>query len=199
MKKATIVILLILLNTSAFTQRNPEVGITFTNTISAKPLSSFGDLFKKPFHPGIELSYGFNWATKPNHDWYQQIKLGYFFHRFVQHGIPLYTNFGYRYKFTPHIFTEVSIGGGYLHSIPATAKLKADANGDYKNNKGIGRPQAMAAFNIGAGYKFTTVPLKLYVNYQPRIQFPFVKSYVPMLPYNSLMIGAAVPLNKTQL
>ena len=163
------------------------------------PFSKFGGLFQSPFHPGVELSYGFNWKTKPKHDWYQQIKLGYFYHRFVQHGIPLYTNIGYRYKFSAHFFSEAAIGAGYLHSIPATAQFKLDSDGEYQNGKGIGRMQAMFVFNLTAGYTFHPThkkPVSIFATYQQRIQTPFVKSYVPLLPYNTLMIGAKMSLKK---
>lgn len=181
------------------TGRRRELGVALTNNNSAFPFSKFGGLFQGPFHPGIELSYGLNWKTKPKHDWYQQIKLGYFYHRFVQHGIELYTNTGYRYKFSPSIFTEAAIGAGYLHSIPATAKLKLDDDGEYQNNKGVGRMQFMFVFNLGAGYTFNPTakkPVSVFVTYQQRIQAPFVKSYVPLLPYNSLMIGGKINLGK---
>src|SRR6478752_5432945 len=180
-------------------QHNKEIGIAITNSNSAMPFNKFNGLFQSPFHPGIELSYGFNWKTKPKHDWYQQIKLGYFYHRFVQHGIPLYTNIGYRYKFSGHFFSEAAIGAGYLHSIPATAQFKLDSDGEYKNGKGIGRMQAMVVFNLTAGYTFHPThkkPVSIFATYQQRIQTPFVKSYVPLLPYNTLMIGAKMGLKK---
>ena len=183
----------------ATAQHNKEIGIAITNSNAAFPFSKFGGLLQSPFHPGVELSYGFNWKTKPKHDWYQQVKLGYFYHRFVQHGIPLYTNVGYRYKFSTHLFTGAALGAGYLHSIPATAKFKLDDDGEYKNNKGIGRAQAMVIFNINVGYTFNPTlkkPVSVFATYQQRIQTPFVKSYVPLLPYNSIMIGAKMRLNK---
>jgi hypothetical protein len=176
-------------------QHNKQIGVAITNSNSAFPFSKFGGLFKAPLHPGAEFSYNFNWKTKPRHDWYQQIILGYFYHRFVQHGITLYTNAGYRYKFSSRIFAEASLGAGYLHSIPATAKLRLDDNGNYNNNKGIGRAQAMMVFNIGSGYTINPSvkkPVTLFANYQQRIQTPFVQSYVPLLPYNSIMIGARI-------
>jgi len=183
-------------------QHNKQIGVAITNSNSAFPFSKFGGLFQAPFHPGAEFSYGFNWKTKAKHDWYQQIMLGYFYHRFVQHGITLYTNAGYRYKFSSRLFAEASLGAGYLHSIPATAKLKLDDNGDYNNNKGIGRMQAMMVFNIGCGYNINPSakrPVTLFANYQQRIQTPFVKSYVPLLPYNSLMIGARISMKKNTM
>lgn len=192
-----------LLFLKASSQRSHEWGIAITNNNAAYPFSTFGGLFQSPFHPGAEFSYGFNWKTKSKHDWYQQVKLGYFYHRFVQHAIEVYTNTGYRYKFSSRFFAESAIGVGYLHSVPATAKLKFDDNGEYKDNKGVGRMQAMFVFNAGAGYVVDPVsqrPVSIFATYQQLIQAPFVKSYVPLLPYNSIMIGAKITFkNKQQL
>ncbi len=109
----------------------------------------------------------------------------------------MYSNFGYRYKFSPLFFAETSIGAGYFHSIPATAKLKANSNGDYENDKGVGRMQAMLVFNISAGYTFNTKKsISIYTLYQQRIQTPFINSYVPVLPYNSFQLGVKMRLKK---
>jgi hypothetical protein len=198
MKHFTIIPLCLLVLVTA-AQRNKELGVAFTNSNSAMPFSKFGGLFQTPFHPGIEFHYGFNWKTKSRHDWYQQIMLGYFYHRFVQHGISLYTNFGYRYKFSSHFFSEASLGAGYLHSIVATAQLELNNDGEYKSDKGFGRMQAIVVFNLGAGYTFNTKakqPVSIFAAYQQQVQTPFVKSYVPLLPYNSFKMGGKINLKK---
>lgn len=199
MKQLLITSIIALLIITANAQKQKYLAIATFNTQTDLPFGKFAGMFSKVYHPGIEATWGKNFSIKKKHDWFWDLRAAYFFHRFVQHGIPLYTNIGYRYKFTNRISADVAIGGGYMQSIPATAKLKLDANGDYKNNKGIGRVQAIAAFGIGAGYTIypsTNKPLKFFINYQQRIQMPFVKSYVPLLPYNSFMIGISKPLRK---
>src|SRR5205823_12476782 len=88
--------------------------------------------------------------------------------------------------------SAVIIGAGYLHSIPATDKLKLNKNGDYENNKGIGRIQAMASFGLRVSFLINpkaSRPFSIFSEYQQMVQMPFVKSYVPLLPYNCFMIG----------
>ena len=84
-----------------------------------------------------------------------------------------------------------------MQSIPATAKLKLSDNGEYKNDKGIGRSQALAAANFSIGYAIHRSAIKsakVFITYQQFLQTPFVKAYVPILPYNSLLIGCSIPL-----
>ena len=182
-------------NSSA--QKNKQISIAFLNTGSAYPFSQFGKLITTVQHPGVELGYSFNWKTKKKHDWYQECKLAYFYHRFVQHAIPLYTDIGYRYKLSQRLTAQVALGAGYLHSIPATAQLKLAPNGGYKNDKGIGRMQALGAVNFGIRYPIKP-PVNLFITYQQLVQMPFVKAYVPMLPYNSLMIGVSTFLRSNK-
>lgn len=181
----------------AQSKKQKQLSIALINTQSATPFGKFSSLLYKELHPGIEAGLSFNWKTKLKHDWFQEFKAGYFFHRFVQHAIPVYTNIGYRYKFSKRFSAETMIGGGYLHSIPATAKLKLDENGEYRNNKGIGRGQAMINFSLRASYTINSAgakPIRIFSQYQQLVQMPFVKSYVPLLPYNSFMIGISWPL-----
>ena len=197
MKNICVLLSLLFITTFASAQKKKEISIAFVNAASAYPFSQFGSLVTNVQQPGIELGYGFNWKTKNKHDWYQEIKFGWLYHRFVQNAFSLYTDVGYRYKFSPHWIAQAAIGAGYLHSVPATAKLKLDDNGEYKNDKGIGRAQAMAVLNFGAGYIIHPSgkkPLKIFITYQQFLQTPFVNAYVPILPYNSLLIGCSMPL-----
>lgn len=196
---AVIFILAGSLRSNAQNSENRYVSLAIFNTQNAKPFGKFEGLFEEVLHPGIEAGYGKNILLKNNHEWFLELKLAYFYHRFVQHGVPFYLNFGYRYKLTDHFSTEASIGGGYMHSIPAVAQLKQNDNGEYVSAKGIGRPQATASFAIGVGYTpnpHSLRPITLFTSYQQRVQMPFVKSYVPLLPYNSFFIGLKTPVNK---
>lgn len=197
MKNIYCLLLLLFITTFASAQKKKEISIAFVNAASAYPFSKFSSLVTSIGQPGVEIGYGFNWKTKSKHDWYQEIKLGWLYHRYVQNALSLYTDVGYRYKFSNHWMAQTAIGAGYLHSIPATAKLKLDNNGEYKNEKGIGRAQAMAVLNFSAGYipdPLGSRPLKIFITYQQLLQTPFVKAYVPILPYNSLLIGISTPL-----
>jgi hypothetical protein len=193
MKLIILLLLLCAITTQTQAQkRQKQFSLSILNMQSAMPFEKFAGLFNGPLHPGVEGGIGFNWKTKPKHAWFQEFKAGYFFHRFVQHAIPVYADFGYRYKFSQRISSDVLIGAGYLHSIPATAKLKMNKNGEYENNKGIGRMQAMVIFGLRFNFKINptaTRPLTIFSQYQQLAQMPFVRSYVPLLPYNGFSFG----------
>jgi hypothetical protein len=161
-------------------------------TQNAKPFGKFAGLFEEVIHPGIQAAYGRNISMAQHHDWFVELRLGYFYHRYVQHAIPFYLDLGYRYKIGDRFSAESSFGAGYMHSIPATAQLKLADNGNYVNGKGLGRMQAIAIFSLGFSYTINphaARPMKVFTAYQQMAQMPFVKSYVPVLPYNTFLIG----------
>jgi hypothetical protein len=165
------------------------------NTQNELPYGKFGGLFTEIFHPGIEGGIGKNFSSIKKHDWFAELKVSYFYHRFIQHGIPVYGNLGYRYKFSDRFSTEASLGLGYMHSIPASSKFKLE-NGEYTNNKGAGRMQGMVNNALGINYVIhpeAKKPIMAFLLYQQRLQLPFIKSYVPLLPYNSFQFGVKMP------
>lgn len=175
------------------------LSISMSTTQNAIPFSKFAGMFDENLHPGIEITKGTNFHTGKKHDWFFELRLAYFFHRFVQHGLAIYGSLGYRYKVTGRMFLSSSLGGGYQHSIPVTRQLKAGNSGNYENAKGIGRMQVIATFNLSAGYELNPKAersVTVFTGYQQRVQFPFVSSYVPLLPYSSLHVGITTPLIK---
>ena len=191
----------VLLNMALFAtaQKQKYLSIGIYNAQNAMPFGKFTGLFGEILHPGIEFGYGKVLSQKQKHEWFAEVKLSYFYHRYVQQGIPLYANFGYKHKIIERLSAEISLGLGYMHSIPATSKFKLNSNGEYENNKGVGRMQATAIFGIGLNYMLSPDnprPTRIFGIYQQRVQMPFVRSYVPLLPYNSFMVGASRPIKK---
>jgi len=199
MKHSLIIVALLITVISVNAQKEKYLSLGVYNTQNAMPFGKFSGLFSEILHPGIEFGYGKILSQMQKHEWFGELKLSYFYHRYVQHGIPLYVNLGYRYKIVQRLSAEASFGLGYMHSIPATGKYKLNGGGEYENNKGVGRMQATASFGIGLNYVLTPAsakPVKIFTLYQQRVQMPFVRSYVPLLPYNSFMVGASRPIKK---
>lgn len=186
---------------TSYAQKEKYYSFALTNNHTAYPFQSFSKLFTKDFHPGFLVGYGFNWKSKPKHDWYQEFAAGYFYHQFVQHAIPVNTQFGYRYKTKGRLQASAALGAGYLHSIPDADVMKLNSDGEYENAKGIGRGQVMIKFSLGPEYRFTLKDrtASAFIRYEQMLQTPFINSYVPLLPYNSLAIGIKTNLKNATM
>jgi hypothetical protein len=184
-----------MLSAKAQKNRFDHYSVAFTNLHTNLPFQSFTGLFTKEFHPGLEISTGFKWKEKPKHDWFQEFSFGYSYHRWVQHSIAIYTSACYRYKFPKRFYSDVSIGAGYLHAIADSKIFKLQSDGNYKKKFNWGRPQVMAGLSIGIGKSFSNGKA-VFLKYQQRLQAPFIKSYVPLLPENMMHIGLTIPVHK---
>ena len=183
--------------TTAFGQKRERfLSTSITNQHTDFPFSKFGSLFTREFHLGFEAGYGFLWRSRKKHDLLQSFHAAYFHHRFVQHAVPLYTTLGYRYKISERFSFQAAAGGGYLHSVTDAAVMKADEFGNYRNAKGLGRGQAIIVFSLAPECKTTMAqrPVRFHLRYSQMLQTPFVRSYVPLLPYNQIAIGASFHL-----
>lgn len=175
-----------------------NLSIAITNAHTAKPFSSFSRLLYQDWHPGIETGTSFSWSKQKKHEWFQTFNAGYFYHRWVQHTVSLYSELGYRYKLPLHFFGETKLGIGYMHAIADSKIYKIDSENGVKNKTNLGRPQGMASFSLELQKGISKKDGKIFVRYQQRLQFPFVKNYVPLLPYNMLMTGIKMPINSNQ-
>jgi hypothetical protein len=174
-----------------FTQLTLETG----NAVTALPFVGAPQLFYTNYHPFTTLGARLVWKEKGKHAWEQSINLGYIYHRFVQHSIPLFTETIYRYDFNKSFSMRAHLGLGYLHSIPGTERFALNDQGEYEKISNLGRAQAGVKFSVSAAYALTQ-DLQLSLNYGVLGQLPFVKSYVPLLPYNTIQLGIAKSISK---
>ena len=164
------------------------------NVHTARPFGSFSGLFGREVHPGFEAGMGWNWNSKSKHRWFQEAKLGYFYHRWVQHSMALYTEFGYRYKLPAQFSIEAKLGGGYSRVIVANQVFVMDIDKNQQYKQVIsGRGQAILTTSFALNKSLGKERYKrIFFLYQQRLQTPFVKSYIPLLPYNIAAVGIAV-------
>jgi hypothetical protein len=200
MRKCILILLgvtFLLLRANAQKHKLDHYSVAITTLHNNLPFGSFSSLFTKDFHPGFEISTGFKWKEKPKHDWFQQLQFGYTFQRWIQHSLSLYTSAGYHYKFPKGFSPEISIGAGYLHAIADSKVFRLQSDGSYKEKFNWGRPQLMAALSIGIAKSFQSGKV-IFLKYQQRVQTPFIKSYVPLLPANLLLFGVSIPVHHNQ-
>ena len=155
------------------------------------PFLGMENIFAAKYHPGISAGFVKNIKKKEKTTFYYDAKVGIYNHRFIQTGVQLYGDLGYRFTLPKKFFVAGEFGLGYLHAIIHQTKFKADDNGNYSKVKNFGKPQVMTGIGIKVGKQITVYKNtgRLFINYQPWFQFPFIKSYVPLLPNNSLHLG----------
>jgi hypothetical protein len=201
MKKILLLCLLFLIVDRLSAQKSRSLSILLTNSQPANPFSKGIGLVKDGFHPGVEVGRSTTISQKKKHEYLFEFRAGYFYHRFVQHAIPVYVNLGYSYKVNKRFSVNAKLGAGYLHSIPATTRLTADENGTYHKVKGFGRPQAMANFELGMAYiisQSSHAPFTILLGVQQRLQMKFIRSYVPILPYNTIFFGVQHSISRNK-
>jgi hypothetical protein len=106
----TVLVLFTAINVTA--QQNKYISAAVVSTQTDYPFGKFTSLIGRPLHPGVEFGYGKNINPKTNKEWFLELRLGYFFHRFVQHGVPVTINFGYRHRVGDHFTLQSSLGAG---------------------------------------------------------------------------------------
>jgi len=172
------------------------------NNHAALPFARFSKLAYKNFHFSYELGKLFTLKENKRMEWFQTANIGYFKHKFVQSGILLYSENGYSRKITETLGVNGKLGLGYMHAFTATDIVKQNAQGDYEVKSDFGRPQAIFAFSLGVSrslIKRVSNAPQITLDYQIRLQTPFVKAYVPLLPYNVLKVGLLFPLHDKNL
>ena len=164
-----------------------------SNSHTARPFGSFTSLLYRDFHPGAEIGFESTSKNKNRRVWFYEARLGYMFHQWVQHNVALFANVGYRHELLPSWFGEVKLGGGYQHSISNSKVYEISADG-LRKKRNLGRSQAIANFSIALSKKLLPASDNyLFLEYRQQVQTPFIKEYVPVLPYNTMLVGVKFP------
>ncbi len=174
------------------------VGFALNNYIAAKPVAGFPKMFYSQFHPGLTVSTGFNWKEREKYSWSQSFKVSFFSHRYIQHSLTLYSEFGYRRK-VGKVGVTMALGGGYLHMFPGVQQFKKDANGEWKSMSVTSRPQGIISLSLGVDKAIGGKGYRAFIRYQNMLQTPFIAGYVPLLPYNVLHLGFTMPLKSKKV
>ncbi len=168
------------------------------NSHAAFPFSRFGKLLYRDFHMNYEIGKSFTLKSGPKYEWFQTANLGFVRHKFVQSVILLYSENGYQRKLSSSVDVNTKLGLGYYHMFTGTERVEQNSNGDYEVKRDWGRPQAIITFSIGLTRSLVknvnTAP-KILIDYQLRLQTPYISPYVPLLPYNTLKVGMLFTLH----
>lgn len=191
MKKA-ILFLILFMPVALWSQswKSKPIAISVFNNATMLPPASLTATFNQPIHPGLATSYEFGWKETDKHKWFQNAGISYMYHRFVYQAILLNSQAGYRWKINKFSL-EGYLQAGYMHAFYLSDRAVLQDDGTYIAKKGFGKPQFITGAGIGIGYNFGDENRirRIFLNYDVRIQMPFVKSYVTLLPNGALGIG----------
>ena len=158
-----------------------------------------GEIFRS-IHPGFVVGTSFRYNKSPKNQIAQTLKIGYIYHQFVHHSVPVYSEFEYKRMIGNHFNVSGAIGVGYVHLFSATQVFERNDQGQYERKANWGRPQLMGSTALEVGYLLNPLsekPLEIFTRYQFFIQGPFVRQYVPLLPNTALHLGLNYPLFKS--
>lgn len=165
-----------------------EVYATFSAMRPAQPFSKLAGTLVAPLHPLVEAGATYQWNKSNKNLLLQKVNIGFGYHRFLQSVIPAYTTIGYTRKFKYDLDAGAFLGAGYLHSIPLNTRYVLQ-NGSYVKTDPIGKAQVIVRLGAYIQYKQFTLA------YENFLQTPFIRSYVPLMPYNLLTVGYSMPVN----
>jgi hypothetical protein len=177
--------------------KSKPVSISVLNNATLLPPASLTATFNQPIHPGLTIAYEFGWKETDKHKWFQNAGISYFYHRYVYQAILLNTQAGYRWKIK-NFSIEGYLQAGYMHAFLLTDRAVLQSDGTYKAKKGFGKPQFIGGAGVGFGYNLgDNIRIRrIFINYDVRLQMPFVKSYVTLLPNGALSLGMQFNLGK---
>lgn len=194
-----ILMFMVLQNVSA---QYHSVGGSFSNNVTSFPVTGFPQLFYSQLHPGINGFMEWKINKSEKHQLCATANLGFFYHRFIQSGVRIYPEIVYKFFVKKQFSLNVGLGMGYLHSFEGYEVLVPLDNGGYETRSAFtGRPQFLAVLNMGCAYKLSATNEKapsLLLQLHANMQGPFVNSYVPVLPVNSLHLGLSFPIIKNK-
>lgn len=178
--------------TIAQTTKTLPLEISLFNNATLLPGAAKAGVFGWPIHPGIRAGILFQLQQREKSTWFQTAQLAYHYHRYVHHGIQLYSELGYQHDLSSTFDIEGRIGLGYLHAISAVPSFELQ-EGSYQKRDNWGRAQMTGGASLGLGYEIAP-DWRLFLQTQFYLQIPFVREYVPILPNLAFHTGFQFPL-----
>ncbi|WP_138989724.1 hypothetical protein [Larkinella sp. C7] len=148
-------------------------------------------LVTQPLHPGVSL--GTEWALKRRSTsrLVQGLTAGYYHHKEVAQGIFLGTDFRYERQLPLSLYASIGLGIGYLHTFRTQDEFRLK-DGRYVLKKDRGTPHLLLSVPLEIGLRFRPDSPKsprLFVQYQPWIEYPFSPDFIPLMTHTNLAVG----------
>lgn len=161
----------------------------FSHAVS---LPTFRGFLKNP-NVGIRIGTEVYYRNRPGSQLIQTVNVGLYYHRSLQSGLFLNTEFGYR-KFIGSLYTETFVGIGALGLSQQLRSYKPTGNGEFKPASRL-MLRIMPSLSAGLGYRFGQhTPVSVFTRYELFAEAPFGDA--PILPHTALHVGTRVFINR---
>ncbi|MBD2705486.1 hypothetical protein IC229_33050 [Spirosoma sp. BT702] len=145
----------------------------------------------RPIHPGVSL--GTEWALKrlPKSRLIQGLSAGYYYHQSLTQGFFLSTDIRYEVRLPLSLYASLGVGVGYLHTFRTGNEFRLE-DGQYVLKKDNGNSHAMLSLPLELGIRLGRNGLessKLFVQYQPWVEYPFSPGFIPLMTHTNLVVG----------
>ena len=193
MKKIYLLFLSLLVSVYCIAQQKSLTCIvSIYNNAVAMPAVKFS-----PLHPGIQAGFEKIWKEKGRFSLAQNFRAGYFYQRLVHHGIPIYTQLGYKYRIYKQLRIAAYIDGGYIHTFGDNPVYKLNDEGEYVRTARAGKAHVTFGYSVTAGWAFACKKTTItpFIQHQYWMMTTFVKSYVPLMPNSAFHVGAYFTTN----
>lgn len=166
-------------------QEVPAGGLPITISLFSESVSlpDLHSLFRNAGW-GIRLGTEHHYTRNNSRTWLQTLNLGFYRHSRWQSGIYLNSEFGYRKTFNS-IYTDITIGVGYLHLVAHPGRYRPTEGGFEKTTAHLHR--IMPTFGVGLGVDAGR--LSLFSRLEAFGEFPFHYGGTPVLPHRALHFG----------
>jgi hypothetical protein len=198
MRKFIFVICSFLILPSIGLSQSKYIGVSLSNNTTGLPIIAYPDVFYTQFHPGLDVTYSQAVNKDAKNRLFVNGTLGYYHHQFVQDLVRIFPSFTYERLLSDRAFLQAGIGGGYGLSFEGKNAFKLLDDGTYERKGFYGaRSQYLIALEFGFVYslfKDSSSQPQLTFQLKSFMQGTYVKSYVPLLPLNSVNLGIRFPL-----
>jgi hypothetical protein len=172
------------------------LSVSIFNHASSLPGGSWTDAI----HPGLDVAIITHSKVREKTERFMNWHTSYYYHRLVHHGFLLYGEYNWQKKIAGNLGFGLAGGAGYQHTFEDHEIFSLNNAGKYERSTRGGKAHAHLSLAAKIHYTLPKSKMEPFLQYRFRLITPFVKTYVPLLPAESIHLGTSFPINlKRQL
>ena len=145
----------------------------------------------KPFYPGLVFGTEYSYKEGKRGRLFQSANLGFYVNNITGSCLFLQSDLAYRFTLNLGLFTDVSLGLGYVHAFYPREIFRQNKENGYVKVRDTGKPAIMVSNSFSLGYDFTKrtgLHFAPFIKYQWFAQYPYFE-LIPVRPNGILHVG----------